>query len=75
MVALVYYPTDLSVFDIPLLHYYINIRSSITCCLFSGDIYLPLGISLSGLIFFVPFATFLELFFGGILETSLSCTE
>ena len=34
-------------FSIPLLHYYFNLRSSIISCLFSGDIHLSLGISLS----------------------------
>ena len=32
-------------FDITLIYYYINLISSITFCLFSGDIYLPLDIS------------------------------
>ena len=33
-------------FGIPLLYYYINLNSSIICCLSSGDIYLSFGISL-----------------------------
>ena len=36
-------------FDIPLLYYYTNLNSSIICCLFSGDIYLSFGISISSL--------------------------
>ena len=34
-------------FDVPLLFFYINLRSSIIFCLSSGDIHLSLGISLS----------------------------
>ena len=37
---------NLLFFDIPLLCYYINLRLSITFCLFSGDLYLSLDISL-----------------------------
>ena len=33
-------------FGIPLLYYYINLNSSIYCCLSFGDIYLSFGISL-----------------------------
>ena len=40
MVNLVYYLKNLFFFDIPLLHYYMNLRSSIVFCLFSVDIYL-----------------------------------
>ena len=36
--------TNLLFFDIPLL-YYVNLNSSIICCLFSGDIYLSFGFS------------------------------
>ena len=39
--------TNLSFFDIPFLYYYTNLNSSINCCLFSGDIYLSFGISIS----------------------------
>ena len=39
MVDLVYWLTNLLFFDIPLL-YYVNPKSSIICCLFSGDIYI-----------------------------------
>ena len=47
LVDLVYCITNLLIFDIPLLYYYINLRLSITFCLSSGDIYLSLGISSS----------------------------
>ena len=47
MVDLVYCPTNLLFFDIPVLYYYINLNSYKICCLSSGDIYLSLGISLS----------------------------
>ena len=47
MVDLVYYLTNLSFFDIPLLYYDINLRSSIFFCFSSRDTYLSLGISLS----------------------------
>ena len=33
-------------FGIQLLYYYINLNSSISCCLSCGDIYLSFGISL-----------------------------
>ena len=38
--------SNLSFFGIPLLYHYINLNSSIICCLSCGDIYLSLGISL-----------------------------
>ena len=44
MVDLIYCLTNLLLLDIPLL-YYVNLNSSIICCLFSGDIYLSFGIS------------------------------
>ena len=44
-------------FDISLLYYYLNVKSSITFCLFSRDIYLSLGICLS-----YSFITVSELF-------------
>ena len=47
MVDLVPCPTNLLFFDILLLYYYINLRSTIIFCLSSGDIYLSLGFSLS----------------------------
>ena len=47
MVDLLYYLTSLFFFDVTVLYYYINLRSSITFCLSSGDIYLSFGISLS----------------------------
>ena len=44
-----YFLRSLSFFDIPLLYYYANTNTnlSITCCLFSGDIYLSFGIFIS----------------------------
>ena len=38
--------TNLLLFSIPLLYYYINLISSVICCLSCGDIYLSFGISL-----------------------------
>ena len=35
-----YYLTNVLFFDIQMLYYYINLRSSITLCLLSGDIYM-----------------------------------
>ena len=35
-------------FGIPLLYYYINLNSSIICCLFCGDIYPSFGILFEG---------------------------
>ena len=64
MVGLVYYLTNLSFFDIPLLYYYINLRSSIIFCLSSGNIFLSLGISLQ-----CSFVIVAELFSGELLET------
>ena len=61
MVGLVYNPTMF--FDISLLYYYINLRSSITFCLSSGDTYLSLGISLS-----CSFVIVSELFCSKLLE-------
>ena len=57
MVDLVYCQTNLLFFDIPLLYYYINLRSSIIFCFSSGDTYLSLSISLS-----YSFVTVSELF-------------
>ena len=42
-----YFPTNLKIFDVILLSYYINLRSSLILCPSSGDIYLSLGISSS----------------------------
>ena len=47
MVDLTYCLTNLLFFDISLLYYYINLSSSVSCCLFCGDIYLSFGISIS----------------------------
>ena len=55
--------TKFIIFDIPLLYYYINIRSSIIFCLSSWDICLSLGISLS-----CPFITLSELFCSELFE-------
>ena len=52
-----------------LLYYYINLRSSVVFCLFSGDIYLSLSISLLITIFFASFITVSKLLYGGVLET------
>ena len=64
MVDLAYYLTNLLFVDIPLLYYYINLRSSRIFCLSSGDIYLSLDISLS-----CSFVIISELFCGELLET------
>ena len=50
MVDLTYCLTSLLFFGIPL-YYCINLNSSFTCCLFSGDIYLSFGISLLNSVF------------------------
>ena len=41
-----YHLSNLLFFGIPLLCYYINLNSSIICCLSFGDKYLSFGISL-----------------------------
>ena len=41
--------SSLLFFGIPLLYYYINLNSSMICCLSCGDIYLLFGISLLAL--------------------------
>ena len=56
----------LLLFGIPFLYYYINNRSSIIFCLFSRDIYLSLGISLSW-----SFVTVSELFCYNFFEDSV----
>ena len=61
MVGLMYCLTSLLLLDIPLLYYYINLSSSIICCLPSGDIYLFLGIS-------VLLSTASEIFCGNSFE-------
>ena len=63
MVDLVHCLTNLLYLDIPLLYYYINLRSSILFCLSFGDIYLSLGISLS-----CSFVTISELFCCEVFE-------
>ena len=57
MADLVYCLKNLLFSDIPLLYYYINLRSPTTFCPSSGDTYLSLGISLS-----CSFVTVSELF-------------
>ena len=47
MVDLMLCLTNIKFFDIPLLYYYTNINSSIICFIFSGDIYLSFGTSIS----------------------------
>ena len=64
MFDLVFYITNLLFFNIPLLYYYIDFRSIIFFCLFSGDIYLSLGIYLSRL-----FVTLSILLFYKVFET------
>ena len=54
MVNLMYCLKNLLFFDTPLL-YYVNMNSSMICCLFSGDIYLSFGISNSFLASFEDF--------------------
>ena len=67
MVDLVYSLKNLLFFDIPLLQYYIDLRSSIIFYFFSGDIYLSLGFSLS-----CSFLTLSELFCCKYFETSMT---
>ena len=43
---MIHHLTNLLFFGIPLLYYYINLNSSIICCVSCGDIYLSFGISL-----------------------------
>ena len=69
MVDLLYHLISLLVFDAPLLYCYINLRSLIISCLFSGDICLSLGISLSTPICFSSFVTVSKLFCGEVFET------
>ena len=55
MFDLVYYLVNLLIFAISLLHYYINLKSSTIFCLYSGDIFLSLCISLPNPIFLLHF--------------------
>ena len=73
MVDLVYYPTNLLFFDIPLLYYCINLRSSVIFYLSSGDI-LSLSIFLSNPVFFYSFSTVSELFCGEIFQNFVIVT-
>ena len=61
MVDLAHCLADLLVFDIPLLHY-INLKSSIICCVFSGDIYLSFGFGI--FLFLFHLQIFLNYFCG-----------
>ena len=63
MVDLKYCLKNVLFLNIPVLYYYINIRSSIIFCLSFGDIDLFLGISLS-----YSFVAVSELFCGKIFE-------
>ena len=47
MADLMYCLTNSLFFGMPLLYYYTNLKSSIICCLFFGNIYLSFGISIS----------------------------
>ena len=47
--------SNLLFFSISLLYYYINLNSSIICCLSFGDIYLSFGISLLASFYDNPF--------------------
>ena len=69
MVNLMYCLTIFLYFDVPLLYYYINHISLIIIYLFSGDIYLSFGISISNLVFFVLASTVSGLFCGKLLVT------
>ena len=64
MVDLVYCLTNLLFFNIPISCYYVNLRSSMIFSSSSGDIYLPLDISLS-----FSILTFSKLFCGKVFET------
>ena len=65
MANLVYLPGNFFFFfDISLLYYYINLRSSIIFCLSSGDAYFSLRISMS-----CSFVIVFELLYGELLET------
>ena len=66
MLDLVYYLKNLSLSYIPLLYYFINLRSSTVFYLSCGYIYLSLGIFLSCL-----FVTVSELFYGEVFEAFL----
>ena len=65
---MVYCPIDLSLFSIPLLYYFLKLRSTIFA-FFSGVIYLYLGISLSFSVFSALFVTVPKLFWNEVLVT------
>ena len=66
MVDLMYYLTNLLFSDIPLLYYYINLRSSIIFCLSSEYTFLSLGVYLS-----CSFVIVSELFCGKMFDILL----
>ena len=68
MTDLVFCLIDLLCFDIPLLYCYINLISSKVFFLFSGNIYIVLGISLSISKFPISFLTTHELFWDEIMQ-------
>ena len=63
MVDLMHCPANLLFFDVTLLYCYTNLNSSIICCLFSGDVYLSFGTSISSLasMFYSSFEEFWEI--------------
>ena len=69
MVDFVYYLTNLFIFDISLLYYYINLTSSIVFRLFSWDKHLSQSISLWHPGFSVSVPPISELICGKLLET------
>ena len=69
MVDLMHCLTNLLFLDIPLLHYYINLRSEIIFCPFPGVVYLSLGIFLSCSIFSISLVTVPKLFCGDVHDT------
>ena len=66
MVDLLYYLITLMLFDISLLYYQMNLRSSTIFCHVPGGLYLSSGISLACLVLTVPELSYdenLEIFF------------
>ena len=47
MIDSIYYIKSLLFFNIPLFYYHIDLRSSVICCLLSGDIYFGIFIDFS----------------------------
>ena len=73
MIDLKCYLTNLLFLDIALLYYYTSINSSISCCIFSGNICLSFSMSSSLLIVFKLFCEVFETFV--ILPAILLPTE